>query len=262
MQTNNSGYLSLGVAALATLLQACGGPESSSTSGPNGGAVPTNRISMYLTVESTDLGIAVVRANLNDGKVLGNSYRLDGGDYLRACLGGTCRPMADNDSIFTPDYIARFDYLSGVDYVVSFNRQDARNAPDSRVKLPPAFSIVTPVNRQPVTDGDTVQVSWAPSGAPARVQLWYEAECSFMTGPQSFSTGTLSRDDNADGRESVRIDPIVTFARTNTVSPVTRCSIDIIVRHEIDGRVDPAFDDGVAIGIVSRQVRLDYTPRT
>jgi hypothetical protein len=261
MRTDISGHRLLGVAALVMLLQGCGGPESSSTSGPNGGAVPTNQISMYLTVESSEPGTAVVRANLNDGKVLGTSFRLDGGDFLRACVGSVCRPMADNDSIFTPDYIARFDYLSGIDYVVAFNRQDARNAPDSRVKLPPAFSIVTPVNHQPVTDGDTVQVSWAPTGAAARVQLWYEAECSFVTGPQGFSTGTLSRDDDADGMEAVRIDPIVTFARSNTVSAVTRCSIDVIVRHELDGRVDPAFDDGVALGIVSRKVRLDYVPR-
>lgn len=250
-----------GLAVLATLLQSCGGPKSSSTSGPNGGPVATSRIYMYLTVESSDPDIAVVRANLNDGHAFGKTYRLDGGDYLRACLGSVCRSMADNDSVFDPDYIARFDYQPGVDYVVSFNRRDARNAPDSRVALPPAFSIVTPVNRQPVTDGDTVQVSWAPTGAPARVELWYEAECSFVSGPQAFSTGTLSDDDNGDGRESVRIDPIVNFARTNTVSPVTRCSIDIIVRHELDGRVDPAFDDGIALGIVSRQVRLDYTPR-
>jgi hypothetical protein len=250
-----------GLAVLVMLLQSCGGPKSSSTSGPNGGPVATSRIHMYLTVESSEPGLAVVRANLNDGHALGTTYRLDGGDYLRACLGSVCRSMADNDSIFDPDYIARFDYQSGVDYVVSFNRREARNAPDSRVALPPAFSIVTPVNRQPVTDGDTVQVSWAPSGPPARVALWYEAECSFVSGPQSFSTGTLSGDDDGDGREAVRIDPIVSFARTNTVSPVTRCSIDIIVRHELDGRVDPAFDDGIALGIVSRRVRLDYAPR-
>ena len=89
----------------------------------------------------------------------------------------------------------------------------------------------------------------------------YEAECTFLSGPQSFSAGTLSNDSNADGRESVRIDPIVNFARTNSLSPVTRCSIDVIVRHELQGRIDPAFDGGFALGIVSREVRLDYIPR-
>ena len=42
---------------------------------------------------------------------------------------------------------------------------------------------------------------------------------------------------------------------------MTRCSIDVIVRHELQGRIDPAFDHGIAVGIVSRKVALDYVPR-
>ena len=37
--------------------------------------------------------------------------------------------------------------------------------------------------------------------------------------------------------------------------------IDLIVRHERQGRIDPAFDHGTAVGIVSRKVTLDYIPR-
>jgi len=261
MLTRTSCHRMLGIAALSVLLQACGGPKSSSTSGPDGGAVPTDRITIYLTVESSEPNTAVVRANLNDGQVLGESFRLDGGDFLRACVSGVCRSMADNDSVFTPDYIARFDYQPGVDYVVSFYRQEARDAADSRVKLPPAFSLVTPANRQQVTDGETVLVSWMPSGAPARVSLSYAADCKFSSGAHSFSSGTLSTDSDADGRESVRIDPIVSLARSNVPSAITGCSIDVTVSHELQGRVDPAFDDGIAVGIVSRVVNLEYIPR-
>ena len=261
MRTKFYCYRMLGSAVLVALLQACGGPKSSSTSGPNGGPVPTSRITMNLTVESSEPGSAVVRANLNDGRSLATSYRLDGGDFLRACVTGVCRSMADNDSVFEPDYIARFDYQPGVDYVVSFNRQEARNAPDSRVALPRAFTIVTPANHQQVTDGDTVVVEWSPSGAPAGVALSFEADCTFLSGTHSYSFGTLSDDSNADGRESVRIDPIVTLARSNATSTLTRCSIDVIVRHQLQGLVDPAFDHGTAVGIVSRKVNLDYIPR-
>ena len=169
------------------------------------------------------------------------SYRLDGGDFLRACVFGMCRSMADNDSVFTPDYIARFDYQPGVDYVVSFNRRKSQDAPDSRVALPPAFTIVTPANRQQVTDGDTVMVSWSPTGAPARVALSYEADCTYLSGPQSFLAGTLGTDANGDGQESVRIDPIVEFARTNALSPVTRCSIDVfVVTNSKGGSIRPS----------------------
>ncbi|MCM3879876.1 MAG: hypothetical protein ND807_07195 [Vicinamibacterales bacterium] len=261
MQTNNFCYRTLGLAALVTLLQSCGGPKSSSTSGPNGGPVPTSRITMNLTVESSESGITVVRANLNDGQLLGESYRLDGGDFLRACANGACRNMADNDSVFTPDYIARFDYQPGVDHVVSFNRQQGGNAPDSRVALPPAFTLVTPANHQQVTNGETVVVSWSPTGAPARVALSYHADCTFPSGPHGFSFGTLSTDVNADGQESVAIDPMVTFDRTTSPFPPTRCSIDVTVSHELQGRIDPAFHNGIARGIVSRKVNLDYIPR-
>lgn len=249
-------------AVLVTLLQACGGgPESSSTSGPDEGPVPTNRMTLFLTVESTDQNDAVVRANLNDGDLFGSIYRLDGGDYFRACVSGVCRNLHDNDSVFVPDYIARFDYQPGAEYLVSFNRREAQSAPASRVVLPPAFTIVTPASRQQVTDGDTVLVTWTPTGVPANVELSYEAECKFVAGLPAFSGGFLADDSNADGSEWVRIDSIVDFARSGTTSAVTDCSIDVIVRHEIEGRIDPAFDGGFAMGIVSRKVRLEYIPR-
>jgi hypothetical protein len=252
-----------GLAALVMLLQGCGDPKSSSTSGPEGGPVPTSRMTIDLKVESGEdnPGTAVVRANLNDGKAFGKSYRLDGGDYFRACTNGVCRNMADNDSLDSPDYIARFTYQPGVDFVVSFNRLEGGNAPDSRVVLPPSFTFVTPANHQQVTDGETVLVSWSPTGALARAWLDYDADCTFPGGTHSYSSGNLSTDTNADGRESVSIDPLVTFAQSGPVSRISRCSIDVNVHHELQGRIDPAFRTGTALGIVSRKVNLDYVPR-
>jgi len=262
MQTNIFFHRALGLAALLTLLSACGGaPKSSSTSGADGGPMPTSRMTLYLTVESSEPNAVVVRANINDGKLFPTSYQLDGGDSLLACFVGVCRAMENNDSIFKPDYIARFGYQPGVDYLVSFSRLYAQNAPFSQVTLPPAFTVVTPANHQQVTDGDTVVVSWMPTGAPAKVDLIYSADCAFPSGPHSFSSGTLSEDSNADGRESVDIDPIVNFVRSSSTSTITRCSIDVTVRHQLTGSVDPAFDHGIALGIVSRKVSLDYIPR-
>src|SRR5688572_25620437 len=128
MKKNDPDYRLLVLALVGALLQACGGgPKSSSTSGRDEGPVPTSRMSIFLTVESSDPDTALVRANLNDGRVFGSSYRLDGGDYFRACVGGECRTMHDNDSVFTPDYIARLDYQPGVEYLVSFNRREAQS---------------------------------------------------------------------------------------------------------------------------------------
>jgi hypothetical protein len=71
--------------------------------------------------------------------------------------------------------------------------------------------------------------------------LNYEADCTHSSGPNRFSGGDLTTDVDGNGRESVRI--------------------DIIVSHEIRGQIDPAFKNGIARGIVSRKVRLDYVPR-
>ena len=259
MQTNFFNHRIWWMAALVTCLQGCD-PKSSSTGGPDGGVVPTSQMTISLKVESRDSASSVVRANLNDGRAAGSSYRLDGGDFFRACVNTVCRNMADNDSLSTPDYIARFDYQPGVDYVVSFNRQQDRNAPDSRVVLPPDFTIVTPANHQQVTDGEILAVSWSPTGAPARVWLRYEANCTLLSGSAG-SSGDLSTDTDANGREFVSINGIVSAVRSTAASTITRCSIDVIVSHERQGRIDSAFHGGTAVGIVSRTVNLDYIPR-
>jgi len=259
MRSNIFSHRQLLLLALVSLLQACD-PKSSSTGGPDGSVIPTSQMTIDLSVESKDSASSVVRANLNDGRAGGSSYRLDGGDFFKACVNTVCRNMADNDSLIAPDYIARFDYQPGVDYVVSFYRQEDRNAPDSRVVLPPDFTIVTPANNQQVTDGEVLVVSWSPTGAPARASMSYAAECTLLAGTGT-SSGQLSTDVDADGREFVSINSIVSAVRANVTSTITRCRIDVIVSHERQGRIDPAFDGGQAVGIVSRTVRLDYIPR-
>lgn len=260
MRTNISGLRAMGLIALALVLQACSDPTSSSTGGPDGGIVPTGQMMFDLKAESKDSSSSVVRANLNDGKALGAVYRLDGGDFFRACVSGVCRPMADNDSLDSPDYIARFTFQPGVEYVVSFNRQEGQNAPDSRVTLPPAFTLVTPVDRQQVTDGQTVIFEWTPTGAPARVSLNYAISCASAAGT-TVSSGDLGTDSNSDGREFIRIDPIINDTRSSATGPFTKCDIDLKVSHELRGRIDPAFRGGTAVGIVSRTARLEYIPR-
>jgi hypothetical protein len=144
--------------------------------------------------------------------------------------------------------------------VVSFNRREERTAPDSRVALPPAFTIVTPVERQQVTDGETVVVEWSPSGFPAIAAADYQSDCTFPGGTHSFGAGSTT-DLDANGRESFKVDALVDFSTINPGQRATRCSIVFTVRHELLGRVDPEFARGSAFGIVSREVRVDYVPR-
>ena len=63
------------------------------------------------------------------------------------------------------------------------------------------------------------------------------------------------------GMHRTSIDAILENARASATSPITRCSIDVTVSHELRGRIDPAFRGGIARGIVSRKVSLDYIAR-
>src|SRR5690349_14332832 len=234
MQTNISGLRALGLIALALGLQACD-PKSSSTSGPNGGPVPTSQMNIDLKVEAKDSSTSVVRANVTDSKATATSFRLDGGDFCRACVSGVCRSMADNDSLDSPDYIARFTFQPGVDHVVSFNRQEGQNAPDSRVILPPMFTVVTPANGTQVTDGQAVIFEWMPTGAPAHVTLDYTVSCATSTGA-STANGKLGADTNSDGREIVSIDSILQAYKSNGGNGgIIPCDIDVSVHHELSG---------------------------
>jgi hypothetical protein len=128
----------VGLIASSLLLQSCGGPKSSSTGGPDGNAVATSRMYLYLAVEASDTSTTVVRANLNDGQLFGESFRLDCGDFLRACLNNSCRNMADNDSVFNPDYIARFSYQPGSPRRSGLARRAAAALHDRDTREPPA----------------------------------------------------------------------------------------------------------------------------
>ena len=126
--------------------------------------------------------------------------------------------------------------------------------------LPQPFTLVTPVDRQQVTDGQTVIFEWTLTGAPARVSLDYTIFCTLVSG-SSASSGKLGTDSNSDGREFVRIDPIVEAMRSGTQGTISKCDIDVSVHHELSGRIDRAFHGGTAVGIVTRMARLEYIPR-
>ena len=265
MSSSRLGWIAL---CIGVAVSACT-PTSSSTGEPNGGPVPTARMRMHVVVESREPSRAVLSAYLDNGVLFGQQYRLDGGDYLRACVSGECKNLRDDFGVidvlfpFYPSgYSNSFTFLSDVDYVVAFNRPAGGNAPNTRVSLPPGFDIVSPVANLQVTDGDTVWVEWLPIGLGERIDVDSDADCIHVDGMRSDSNGPHRYDPDRDGRELLYIDDIVHEARVSPIAlaPIDRCDIDIVVKHERRGSVDPAFDGGEIVGIVRRKVRLIYYP--
>lgn len=249
-------------------LQGCTS-KSSSSGGLGGGPVPTRQMHLDIRVEAKDAGTAVVSGRLSDGRALGTQYRLDGGDYLRACVGPQCRNLRDDFDIsdilfpFFPDgYSNGLGYYADTDYVVSFYRPDAEDASDSRVTLPQPFDIVYPAANQEVTDGDSVWVEWLPVGTGERIDVDTHTECEHIDGLKSTDRSSIGYDGDGDGRELLDVDAAVNDALEHPTSftRVHSCRITVQVSHERRGVIDPAFDGGEIVGVVSRKVRLTYYP--
>jgi hypothetical protein len=262
--------LRLGLVAVSLLciaFSACT-PTSSSEGEPGGGPVPTSSMHMHFDVESRSPSRAVVSAFLDNGLLFGQQYRLDGGDYLRACVGSECKNLRDDFSLvdvlfplLPRGYSNSFSFQSDIDYVVAFNRPAGGNAPNTRISLPPAFDIVSPVANLQVTDGDVLSVEWLPIGSNERISVDSDVDCQHLDGSRSSFGGPHGYDADRDGRDIFNVDDIVRDVRASLApAPVFRCDIDITVEHERRNAVDPAFAGGLARGIVSRKVRVIYYP--
>lgn len=257
------------LAVLASInLQGCTS-KSSSTGGVGGGPAPTQQMRLNVRIEAKDAGTAHVSAQLTDSRSFGAHYRLDGGDYLRACVNAQCRTLRDDFDIadilfpFFPDgYSNGLGFYPDTDYVVSFHRPDATDAPDTRVSLPQSFDIVYPVANQEVTDGDAVWIEWLPIGQGERIDVDTRTECDHIDGLETTDRASIGYDGDGDGRELLDIDAVIRDTLDHPISPtrVHRCHITVEVSHERRGTLDPAFDGGDIVGIVSRKVRLTYYP--
>jgi len=241
----------------------------SSNGGPDGGPVPTSHMYLHVHLESSDTITTDVSARLDDGLAFGTQYRLNGGDYLRACLGSVCKNLRDSITAidvlfpFFPDgYSAGFPVRSDIDYAISFNRADSVNAPNTFVRLPAAFDIQSPVQDLNVTDGDVVQVSWYPSGAGYNVYVDTDADCTHINGLHSQASGPTLYDSNGDGSAALRIDDVVAAARGALLNPTALydCDIDITVYQENSGTIDRAFAGGDIKAVAKRRVNIHYFP--
>jgi hypothetical protein len=248
-------------------LQACG--TKSSSTGNDGDPIPTISMHLEARVEAKDNNVAIVSIALNDGRSHGVQYRLDGGDYFRACVASQCKNLIDDYSqlgayvpFFPIGYANRFTYLSDTEYVLSFSRPNERNAPTTNVSLPQAFSIDTPAHQQSVTDGEVVQVSWSPSGASDTVFTFADMECRHIDGRTSNADGVTRINTRGDGREPLNVDDLLAQIRLMPfgIVPIVGCTIDIEVTHERRGSIDPAFRGGYIFGSVSRKVQVNYVP--
>jgi hypothetical protein len=242
-------------------------PVSSSDGGEGGAPIATREMHVSANIEAEDDVTAEVSVSLHNGDPLfGADYLLTGGDTLSACVGAVCKPLT-YETLHSA-YEAELPYAPETAYTLSLARAAGANAPNSAVALPAPFAILAPPPGLRVTDGDSVTVQWAPAGADDVVDVWAQTRCDHEN-RSLFITVLLPS--VRRGRLAENVDSGTIVADVNTIldsgwmlfpwdDPIVRCEIVIEVLHQRIGTIDTAFAGSYIRGVVSRKVKLDYTP--
>lgn len=251
--------------ATAVAVSACSdGGTSSSDGGERGTPIATSEMQISASVEAEDDVTAEISVTLYDGKL--GTLLLTGGDALSACVAAQCGPLT-RDSL-SSEYVAELPYVAETAFTISLTRATGASAQNSVVTLPVPFTILAPAPGLKVTDGDSVTVQWAPTGADDDVDVWAETRC-YHENRSLFIPVLMPSVRRGRLAENVDSGTIVTDVDTILDSgwmlfpwddPIVRCDIAIEVFHERVGTVDSSLGGGI-VGRVSRKVTLDYTPR-
>ena len=254
----------------ASVAGACSGGDTADSSGGgrDGTPIPTREMYISARVEAEDAVTAEISVSLHDGDPLvGTYFLLSGGDTLTACVGAQCSPLI-REPPFT-DYEAALPYVAETAYTISLARANGASASNSVVALPVPFAILAPAPGLRVTDGDNVTVQWAPAGADDVVDVLAETRCDHEN--RSLFTPVLLPSVRR-GRLAENVDSGAFVADVDTIldsgwalfpwdDPIVRCDIVIEVVHARAGTIDAPFGGGYIRGAVSRNVKLDYTPK-
>jgi hypothetical protein len=210
-----------------------------------GGSTPTSEITPSFSISGTPNRITFVVGRLStDGFA---SIRLPDNDAITVTASGQEKLMR-----WTVDPLGGGFYTSSLtelapesEIVISLARGDGGNAPVSSVTMPPPVAITAPAAGASKLAGETLLVTWTPSGTSDQVQILMRSVVCSRPGAGTTTTTAVVGD---PGSASVLIDPDLLPALASGES----CDVDVQVQRLRLGTVDPAYATGGSI--VARQL--------
>lgn len=229
--------LSCITAALA-LLSACSSEQTSSA------VVRTEGIWASMKVESDGNKSRVV-AELNVSSASGNNLVLSSQDTLTATAGGVSKTLLKDTDILDIDYQEYLDVTADdTEFTIALLRQNDSDAPDSKVTLPPNFSIHGPLSSDVFTRNQTIAVDWDGLGEGKTANLNISSVCKTTTGSDILQATNMSIDD--DGQYDINLGELDMFKNTE-VDYSKDCTLNLTIRRESIGQVDSMFVSGSKI---------------
>ncbi len=229
------------IISFVALLTACGGGS---------GDPSTSNIYAQLFIRAEGSGQSRVMAIMRLGGAESDSFlELQDGDHLIAWQEGEFaemqrrewRGMVSYDAYFTGD-------MANTGFKIEFKRTIDGGAPSSSVSLPFEYSVLTPTPGTTFSrSGETIMVTWAPSGSRDYVLVTIEGECI-----EPYSSG-LAPD---TGRFSITPNSIQLLEDASW----DICTATMEVALTRVGTRDPAYGGGYFYGQQVRTVAINSGP--
>lgn len=245
------------IIAALVLLAGCSKTESENLN--------TKGIYADIEVIGKSNGTTDVLVDLDAGSGLGGTdLELSDGDLLTASAQGQTQILTKSDNLLNVEYTTTFDVnTEGVEFIISFTRENGLDAGDSRVTLPAPFSLNSPRNDETFALDDLVSLEWAPFDESGKMAVSSTYSCHRSNG----SGGT----DSIFGSglsETVPDDGLTTYTMRQLLRGGSQlesydrgCTVEIILSRNRAGIIDNNFGEGGQITAKqSRSLELRCLP--
>ena len=218
----------------ATIISGC----SSSGMDVESDQIATRNIWAGMVLESRGNGNTRVKVELNESGRSGSNIRLAANERLEVNAGGLIVTLKEDVDFGDIDYEGTVPTDAGSTlFRISLFRADGTINSGSSVSIPSPFDIASPVGGQNFSSGSRMPLTWSAGNPGGNVELEVSVSCPSGTVAvewfQINDSGTRSFDVNN-----------LSIMRNNSLPSGTQCDMDIALRRERTGRLDPAFRGG------------------
>ncbi len=227
-----------GIAIVAATLAGC----SSGGADVDSEQVVTRDIWAGINLESKGNGNTRIKVELNEKDNSGNNVRLSANERLEVDAEGLIVTLEEDIDFGDVDYegTVRTD-VGGTLFRISLFRADGTINSGSFVNIPSTFSISSPAQRQAYRVGDRMLVVWSPPSPGNEAELQVTTRCQTNAGGTTLSTQWFQIGDT--GSHSLNTNKLG-ITGDGSLVPGSTCDMDIALRRQRNGNVDPAFRGG------------------
>jgi len=206
--------------------------------------VTTQGIHADFRVIAEGNGTTLVRAELAVGSNgIGQTLLdLSPGDSLTVIANGIQQTMIKNTSIIGDiEYVTRFSFDdANTLFVIALNRTNGTSAPNSSVRLPDGFNVLSPASSTVYSTGQTIGIVWAPSGTSITPSVSVTLECRLLSGLPTLNLRIISLSSDT-GAASI---PVSSIMPVGTLDTSRLCEGTVYFERIRHGSLDRNYGEG------------------